>query len=419
MSLYDKMTIGFGSGFCVGVSTLFNLKPINGTGDLTHIRASVATRINEAGLIEEVADNVPRANYPPGGSINGCPSLLLEPQITNLQRRSEEFDNGAWVKSNLIVTADQAISPDGTLNADKLIVNSVSTNSHTYQSVTLVISDDYTQTYFVKASEYNWVQITGSVGFASTFRNFNVSTGESGNGDIPASDFDTQDMGNGWYRIRVTSQATNTNGRLLIAVYNSDVASRLAAFVGDDVSGVFAWGAQIERLDYTTSYIKTVASTVTRDNDQCNNAGTSANFNDSEGVVYCKISALNDTLINRAISISDGTTSNRVHITFSSVTNQIKCDVIDGGVSQASMTHTVSDTKNIVKCAIKYKLNDCAFWVNGVEVDTDTSATMPSGLDELSFDAGNGVEDFYGNCEELVVFNEALSDLELTELTTI
>ena len=58
---------------------LYSVLPTNGDGDFTTTRNTVATRVNENGLIEEVASNVPRLDYSDGG----CPSLLLEPTSTN------------------------------------------------------------------------------------------------------------------------------------------------------------------------------------------------------------------------------------------------------------------------------------------------------------------------------------------------
>ena len=47
----------------------------------------------------------------------------------------------------------------------------------------------------------------------------------------------------------------------------------------------------------------------------------------------------------------------------------------------------------------------------------DTSATMPSGLDKLSFDQATSVLNYYGNVKSVMVFKEALTDLELEKLT--
>jgi hypothetical protein len=71
-------------------STLLSQIPIDGTGDFTVTRATTptadrSTRVNALGLIETVADNVPRLDYPIGG---GCPALLVEPAATNSIRNN-------------------------------------------------------------------------------------------------------------------------------------------------------------------------------------------------------------------------------------------------------------------------------------------------------------------------------------------
>ena len=44
--------------------------------------------------------------------------------------------------------------------------------------------------------------------------------------------------------------------------------------------------------------------------------------------------------------------------------------------------------------ALKYKVDDCALWINGTEVATDTSAAMPLALNRLNFDRSDGANDF-------------------------
>ena len=53
-----------------------------------------------------------------------------------------------------------------------------------------------------------------------------------------------------------------------------------------------------------------------------------------------------------------------------------------------------------------------------MQIATDTSGTVPSGMNSLRFDNGNGGGDYYGKCKALAVFNEALSDTELQNLTS-
>ena len=92
------------------VGTLYSIVPDNGVVDLDITRATTATRVDSAGLIESVAVNEPQLDY----SLGGCSSLLIEPERTNFNLYSEELDNAAWGKSDVTVTANDITSPDGT-----------------------------------------------------------------------------------------------------------------------------------------------------------------------------------------------------------------------------------------------------------------------------------------------------------------
>ena len=98
---------------------MHSAKPIVSTnpsvGDFDFSRASVATRVNEQGLIEEVASGLPRIDY-----TDGSGSWLLEPTATNLITYSEDFSNVAWTKqAGITITINTAdvISPSGLNNA--------------------------------------------------------------------------------------------------------------------------------------------------------------------------------------------------------------------------------------------------------------------------------------------------------------
>ena len=116
--------------------------------------------------------------------------------------------------------------------------------------------------------------------------------------------------------------------------------------------------------------------------------------------------------------MSDGTNNNRILIGYSS-SNRFQFVVSDGGSVVVNQLIAVSDITQFNKVAFKYKLNDCAIWINGQEVGTDTTATMPSGLDLLNFDQSNGTEIFYGKVKSVITFDTALTDAELECLTTI
>ena len=185
--------------------------------------------------------------------------------------------------------------------------------------------------------------------------------------------------------------------------------------VGSLGDGIDVYGAQLEEGSYSTSYIPTSGTTVTRLADTSSTTGLSSVMNDSEGVLYAEISALSNDGTTKSVSISDGSITNQIVIRYSSTANQISAYVTDSGTITASFTYVLSDALSYNKIALKYKVNDVSLWVNGVEVGTDTSATMPSGFDELNFSRGDGNNNFYGNV--LMVFPSALTDEQLTDLT--
>ncbi len=91
--------------------------------------------------------------------------------------------------------------------------------------------------------------------------------------------------------------------------------------------------------------------------------------------------------------------------------------VKSSNTTQANMTFVLADETNFVKVGFKYKANDFALWVNGVEVATDTSGLSPIGLNNLAFNDGES-NDFFGKTKNIQAFNTALSDSDLLSLTT-
>ena len=152
--------------------------------------------------------------------------------------------------------------------------------------------------------------------------------------------------------------------------------------------------------------------------DSCSGAGDASTFNDSEGVLYAEISALADDGTYRILSINNGSKTERVYMQYTNTTNQISVVVKNGNSTQANMQYTLSDETQNVKAAVKYKANDFALYINGTQRGTDTSGTTPVGLDNFSFDQGNGATNFYGNVKQVLYFPTALSDADCRTLTT-
>jgi hypothetical protein len=178
--------------------------------------------------------------------------------------------------------------------------------------------------------------------------------------------------------------------------------------------------AQSEASSFATSYIPTSGSTVTRLQDAASGAGSSDLINSTEGVLYAEIAALANDNSTRVISISDGTNSNRIFIGYWTGSNEIRVLVKVGGATQVFQGSTSYDILNYNKVAFVYKENDFSLWINGSNIFNDTSGiTFPAEtLTQLDFDSNSSAL-FFGKTKCLAVFKEALTDAELTCLTTI
>lgn len=360
-------------------------------------RDSIATRVNKQGLIEVVGKDKLRIDYT--DSTKGV--ALLEPAATNVITNSNIFNANA----NVSVDINNTISPDGSINAVKVTGNSGT--SLKLVDANGAASGTYIISVFAKKDTHNFIQLgTGALG---TYANFDLNNGvSSSNGSI-------QDYGNGWYRCSF-QQITGAPSSHYISLIDNMSATRLVN--SSTTNSVFLYGFQSENSSHITSYTPTSGSTVTRAADVANGAGNSEVFNDSEGVLYANIAALANDLTYRVFGLSDGSTSNRIILYYNPSSNNIELFISSGGASQATLSLTLSDIKLYQKVAVKYKSNDIGLWINGFEVGTDTSATMPSGLNELAFDNSTGTQNFYGKTKRISVYDAVLTDAELEALTS-
>ena len=394
------------------------IKPNTATGDFDFTRSTTATRENSSGNIESVAANLPRIDY-----LGGTGHILLEPQSTNVTTNSEQ--PSTWHSSNgVTITADATTSPDGTTNASLVVINT-SSGSRYARARLPFSSGSGTQTVtascFLKYYNNQFIRLKSAFFVGSPAQNessfFDIQNGVLGTVSSNHT-AKIEDYGSGWYRCSITfdiDKDTDNSGYLTVEFPPSDGASGNAE-IGQ---GVYAFGSQGEELSFMTSYIPTSASAVTRSADEANNAGSSDLINSTEGVLYVEIASLTEIPGLKQFSLSDGTNNNHIKFSFRSTENQIQATVKDSGTTTANLTQSnAATTINFFKVAIKYKLNDVALWVNGTEVLTDTSATIPSGLNTLNFDRGDGGNDFVGKVKCVAVFKEALTDAQLQSLTS-
>ena len=402
-------------------TSLYSVLPSSGVGDFDFTRSGSATRINSQGLIETVSSGVSRLNYPLiDGVVKGCPHHILEPQRSNLFTHSEDFKDVNWVDFEVNITSNNFISPDGTLNADFISENTTISPRFIYQFVEATTTSDYTISIFAKHNS-RILQIFAGGGDVSgnPYANFDLENGVLNNNGC--NDAFIEDYGNGWYRCGVVVTSEVTSGfNPCFGLVNTLNSSRAVTYQGDGTSGIYVWGAMLEQGSYATSYIPTNGSQVTRSAETANGSGDAATFNDSEGVLMVEMSALDNDGTSRRISVSDGNPiinpadSNRVSIEVDETADRLKLFVNGSNLQVNNIVLT-----NFTKICAKYKANDYSLWVNGFELATlTTSSNVPSGLDTLNFDGGDGNNDFYGNTKQLQYYDTALTDSDLETLTS-
>ena len=409
-------------GFVGSIDNVSVKEVIN--ADFTFTRNDAGTRVNASGNIESVGVDLPRIDY-----LGGTGSLLLEPEATNTATDSNDFTTGSiFITSGNpgvdggVLTSNQTTSPDGTNNAWKLVDSNngnIGVTSFRFYSTNVTSGNFNTISLFVKKQGNNdWFYINvGGYDFPTNNTFFNISNGTLGNvgADVTAS---IDDYGNGWYRISVTFQTTtDVQGAVQLRLASSNGGQSV---LRDGTNGAYIYGLQAEShatREYATSYIPTSGSVVTRAADLALDAGSSDLINSTEGVLYLEVAALTSINYFESITLSDGGPQNRIRFQLLSILNKGAVQVQVGGVNQMFRNVDFTDITDFNKVAIKYKQNDFSVWLNGVKIYTDTSGTIPT-LSELNFSSGSNFNTFNGKVKCVAVFKEALTDAELTCLTT-
>ena len=361
-------------------------------------RATSATRVNKQSLIETVAIDKPRIDYTDSLT---SPSFLLEPQSTNVLENSEitstwtytEFGSGS---SGTITTGKTDMF--GSTNAAQIDFPADAEN------VTLTFG-----------------QTASSISSGSASSSVYIKLVESGSKTL---------------QLRCSPNLTtliNVDETKFVRYELSGTKSASEAFslklrpsAGTSSGGfsIIVCQPQEEALSYPTSYIPTNGSTVTRNQEVCNNSGTVNDFNSEEGVLYAEIAALTDVdgdASLRFITLSNGTSSKRITIYyFSSETFGVQLKNDGYELTDLYIGGSVDRTQ-FNKIALYYSGSNVKAYLNGIEVFTNSSWVPFSAntINTLTF-TGGALSDspFYGNVKSVAVFKRALTDAELQELTT-
>ena len=325
--------------------------------------------------------------------------LLVEEARTNLLLRSEEFDNASWTKTRSSITANTIVAPNGTLTADKLVESTINGEHYTEQSI-IPAAGTYTHTVFAKAGEYNQLRIRPvhiGEAFTTSAITFDLTTGPTATTNNLITNATMQILPNGWRRCSVTFTLTSaaSSHSMRIQLLNADGSS---VYTGDDVSGIYLWGAQLEAGAFPTSYIPTTTATVTRSADVASISGSnfSSWYRQDEGTVFARYSFPQspNTAGARVFQFTSTAGSSVIWLRAQAGVNRIY-DVTDTNVSQATFNQGAYAAGAEYRGALAFRLNDFGFAENGGASQSDSSGTVPVmdrlgiGIDSGGFSPGN------------------------------
>ena len=192
--------------------------------------------------------------------------LLAESESrTNQLTYSTDLSNSDYIKGNSTVTADSAVSPDGTENAGLFAQNSTSdTTFRVWQTVTLDDNSDYTFSVYLKKKDENHAFLELRAKDGTQYKAwFDLVNGTKGSTANSPSQTTIQNVGNDWYRCSITvpSNAGAGSTLALVGMAEADNDETLVGVVGE---GIYIYGPQLEKAATPSSYIPTDSATVTR-----------------------------------------------------------------------------------------------------------------------------------------------------------
>ncbi len=172
--------------------------------------------------------------------------------------------NGYSASGTTIIT-NQGPTPEDTNTASKITINTA-TSPHTFGYFGLSITSPtaFTGSYYVKnVSGSGYVQLrSASGGKNGYFANFDIVNGITGTKGSNINSSSITDVGNGWFRIAMTSNTTShTLSGAEVCFTEGTSSLELPNFTGNGTDSYLIWGSQIE-LDNTLSTLLPTEATV-------------------------------------------------------------------------------------------------------------------------------------------------------------
>ena len=414
-------TLKLGNGkWATGKDTLLSFSDTNNNYKplpFSFSRDTSATVVNKDGLIETVGSGEPRIDF----KDNTKGALKLEPSRSNNIAYSQDLTNAAWTKTRVDITSENILNPRGVNSSFKITSNNTS-ESFIQQSPSSVTGSNQTFSFFIKKGNTNFCHITLFDGGSNGFRqwvdlsNFTLGTNTSFGTGFTLNNSNIEKYSNGWYRVSIV---TNNSGATVFSRINiSDTDGGNGSSVG---SYLYADMAQFEpNSSYPTSYIPTSGSAVTRVADSSSQTVPDGVIGQTEGTFYTEFNFDGDISGNRSVAtISSGGSADFVASFIFNNLFYARIRANTGSLIDVTKSNLTSGNHKI---AIAYASNDLTFYLDGILVGQNTSASVSfsSALSKIIIGGStSGTNELGGKINQTKLYNTRLSNSELAALTTI
>lgn len=404
---------------------IFGLNGVRGADPMQFSRASDAAYWDRGGRLRIAGSGVRRIGYDPATALPQ--GMIIEGASTNVLLRSSDFSNVAWVKSQAVVVPGQFTDPTGDGNMVLLREDTTTGAPHTiYQNASGDTGLVWSFSVFVRpagrdkiklrllgiVTSVNYIDadIDLAAGTASVTRTAGAGTDGVARVKKLAAD------GSLW-RVSISGTPVPSGGPGMVrgAIFTRDAAGAVI-YDGDGASGVGIWGAQLEQLARSSSYIATTTAPVTRAADTAA-VPVGSWFNPAAGTVLVEFIPEGALTSEWVWALNDGTISNRLDLRLAE-RDTVYGALNNGGANEIDAVRKPQTEGAATVTALAFAANDIAASWNGGTPKTDTSVIIPGGVTQLEIGRlTNQTRALSGTIRRLIFYPSRLPDTDLQALT--
>jgi hypothetical protein len=174
--------------------------------------------------------------------------------------QSQTMDHANWTKNKCTISQDATTAPDGSLTADKIVEDNTTGDHYISNSSSASVVNGLfcTISIYAKAAERTRCKVYISV-FSNLAFYIDLSNGtidNQVNGTAPTTSVES--VGNGWYRIIATDIPTAAT--VANVVWYTVSTGTTTSYLGDNASGIYVWGFQVNRGPLVRTYVPTTTA---------------------------------------------------------------------------------------------------------------------------------------------------------------